>query len=95
MADTADSKTVDEDRVGLPRRLHQTDQNLSADSPFGAELIERTLRLHAAHDLLPTDQLSPPRSLLAVSTGGTSDTASVVQLVIPEGCWYKCRIGWK
>ena len=88
MADTADSRTVDEDRVGLPRRLRQTDQTLSADSPFGTELIERTLRLHAAHDL-------PPRSLLAASTGGTSDTASVVQLVIPEGCWYKCRIGWK
>ena len=44
--DAGDSRETDEDHVALARRLHQVGQDLSANSPFGAELIERAM--HAA-----------------------------------------------
>ena len=83
-----DSRKADEDHVALARRLRQIGQDLSADSPFGAELIERAV--HAAHTsmleyLLPPDQPPPPRFLLAASTGDTSETVSVVHFLLKKG----------
>ena len=64
-----DSRKTDEDHVELARILCQIGQDLSADSLFGAELVDRAL--HAAHTLmleflLPPDQPPPPRFLLCV-----------------------------
>ena len=83
-----DSRKADEDHVALARRLRQIGQELSADSPFGAELIERAV--HAAHTsmleyLLPPDQPPPPRFLFAVSTGDTSETVSVLRFLLRKG----------
>ena len=83
-----DSRKADEDHVALARRLRQIGQDLSADSPFGAELIERAV--HAAHTsmleyLLPLDQPPPPRFLLAASTGDTSETVSVIRSLLKKG----------
>ena len=83
-----DSKQADEDHVALARRLRQIGQNLSPDSPFGAELIERAV--HAAHTsmleyLLPPDQPPSPRFLLVASTGDTSETVSVVRFLLRRG----------
>ena len=86
--DAGDSKKTDEDHVALARRLRQVGQNLSADSPFGAELVERAVL--AAHTsmlefLLPQDQPPPSRLLLAASTGDTSETVSVVRFLLHKG----------
>ena len=83
-----DSKKTDEDHVALARILRRIGQDLSADSPFGAELIERAV--HAAHTsllefLLPPDQPPPPRFLLTASTGDTSETVSVVRFLLRKG----------
>ena len=83
-----DSRKADEDHVALARRLRQIGQNLSADSPFGAELIQRAV--HAAHTsmleyLLPPDRPPPPQFLLAASTGNTSETVSVVHFLLRRG----------
>ena len=86
--DAGDSRKTDEDHVALARRLRQVGQDLSADSPFGVELIERAM--HAAHTsmlefLLPRDQPPPSRFLLAASTGETSETVSVVRYLLHKG----------
>ena len=83
-----DSREIDENHVALARRLRHIGQDLSADSPFGAELIERAI--HAAHIsmleyLLPPDQPPPPRFLLAASTGDTSETVSVTRFLLQRG----------
>ena len=83
-----DIQKADEDHVSLARRLRQIGQDLSADSPFGAELIERAL--HASHTsmleyLLPADQPPPARFLLAASTGDTSETVSIVRFLLGKG----------
>ena len=83
-----DSRKTDKDHVALAQRLRQIGQDLSADSPFGAELIERAV--HAAHTsllefLLPPDQPPPSRFLLAASTGDTSETVSVVRFLLSKG----------
>ena len=83
-----DSRKTDEDHVALARRLRQMGQELSADSPFGGELVERAV--HAAHTstleyLLPPDQPPPPRFLIAASTGNTSETVSVVHFLLRRG----------
>ena len=86
--DAGDSRKTDEDHVVLARRLRQIGQDLSADSPFGAELIKQAV--HAAHTsmlefLLPWDQPPPSRLLLAVSTGETPETVSVVRFLLDKG----------
>ena len=86
--DAGDSKQTDEDRVTLARRLREIGQDLSPDSPFGADLIERAL--HAAHTsmlefLLPTDQPPPARFLLAAAAGDTSETVPVVRFLLKKG----------
>ena len=78
----------DEDHVALARRLRQIGQDLSADSRFGAELIERAV--HAAHKstlelLLPQDQPPPSRFLLAAATGDTPETVSLVHFFLQKG----------
>ena len=83
-----DSKKADEAHVTLARRLRQLGQDLSADSWFGEELIERAL--HAAHIsmlefLLPTDEPPPGRFLIAAATGDTSETVSVVRFLLDKG----------
>ena len=83
-----DSQKADEDHVTLARRLRQIGQDLSADSPFGVELIERAV--HAGHTsmleyLLPADQPPPPRFLLASSTGDTSETLTVMRFLLRRG----------
>ena len=83
-----DSRKADEDHVALARRLRQIGQDLSPDSLFGVELIERAL--HAAHAtmleyLLPPDRPPHPRFLLAASTGNTSETVSVVRFLLRRG----------
>ena len=83
-----DSRKTDEDHVAMARILRQIGLNLSADSQFGAELIERAV--HAAHTsmlefLLPQDQPPPPRFLLAAATGDTSETVFVVRFLLRKG----------
>ena len=83
-----DSRKADEDHVVLARRLRQMGEDLSADSLFGAELIQRAV--HAAHTsmleyLLPPDRPPPPQFLLAASTGNTSETVSVVRFLLRRG----------
>ena len=83
-----DSRKTDEAHVTLARRLRQLGQDLSADSRFGAELIERAL--HAAHIsmlefLLPTDEPPPERFLIAAATGDTSETIPVVRFLLDKG----------
>ena len=83
-----DSRQADEDHVALARRLREIGQDLSPDSPFGADLIERAV--HAAHMsmleyiLLP-DQPPPPRFLLSALTGDTSDTVPVIRFLLRRG----------
>ena len=85
---SGDTRKSDEDHVALVRRLRQMGQDLSADSHFGTELIERAV--HAAHTstlehLLPPDQPPPPRVLLAAVTGDTSETVSLVHFILQKG----------
>ena len=83
-----DSRKTDKDHIALARRLHEIGQDLSADSPFGTELIDRAL--HATHMsvleyLLLPDQPPPSQFLLTASTGDTSGTVSVVHFLLGRG----------
>ena len=83
-----DIRGADENHVALARRLSEIGQDLSADSPFGVELVERAL--HAAHTsmleyLLPADRPPPARFLLAASTGDTSETVFIVRFLLRRG----------
>ena len=86
--DAGDMRKTDEDHVMLARRLRQLGQDLTADSPFGKELIERAV--DAAHTsmlefLLPQDEPPPSRFLLTASTGDTSETVLVVRYLLEKG----------
>ena len=96
--DAGDIRKTDEDHVVLARRLRQLGQDLSADSPFGKELIERAV--HAAHIsmlefLLPQDQAPPlsvsPRRL----NRGHLGNSTCGPLLARKGCRYSGCVGWK
>ena len=83
-----DSRKTDEDHVAVARILRQIGQDLSADSRFGTELVERSIR--AAHTsmlefLLPQDQPPPARFLFAAATGDTPETVPVVRFLLHKG----------
>ncbi|KAG9315394.1 ankyrin repeat-containing domain protein [Chiua virens] len=83
-----DTTQADRDHVALARRPRAVGQNLSANSAFGAELIERAL--HAGHasmleHLLPRDQPPPDQFLVIACTGNTSETIPVVRVLLKRG----------
>ena len=83
-----DSKRTDEDHVAMARILRQIGQDLSADSRFGAELVERAI--HAAHIsmlefLFVPDRPPSSRFLIAASTGDTPETVPVVRFLLRKG----------
>ncbi|KAG9316938.1 hypothetical protein JVU11DRAFT_3021 [Chiua virens] len=83
-----DTTQADRDHVALARRLRVVGQNLSANSAFGAELIERAL--HAGHTsmlehLLPRDQPPPDQFLAIACTGNTSETIPMVRVLLKRG----------